>query len=230
MALSSRSRNIDFRKIGAAISQAGIDPRYWCSHATVCVTNDNGECDFNDLGAIVCAPDGIWVDIILQPLLIPLTARLQLGPASTAHIQAPIQPGDEVLVVFPDGTFMQPPTIVAILNNQGVKIPLGTDKKPVFKNDRLLVQCGKNLPIEVHAHKIQFGDSGAKSPYVLGDVYKSEITLLLNALKLDVRPSPVGPIFPSDQLTKAIDRFLQNLNNQLSDFIFGQKSPPTFGT
>lgn len=217
---------IDAAKLAQALQSKGIDLRHWCSYATVGTVDDAGKFDSTDSDSVVVAPDNVWADVLLMPLLIPLTCRVSLGCGGTAHIQAPIFPGDEVLVHLADGDFMQPPVIGAILNSQGAKLPLDSTRRPIFKNDRLLIQCGKNLPIEVNAQRINLGSETATEPLVLGNTYLAETELVLNALKSDRRPSPVGPIAPNAALVLAIEAWVQKKNLQVSDFIFGQKAPP----
>lgn len=220
----------DVRRLSEALRSDGIDPRHWSSHATVGTTGDDGTFDPGDGKAIHIAPDGVWLDVLLEPRLIPLTVRLALGAGVHAHIQAPVRPGDRVLVLIPDGNYANAPTAVAILNSEGQKIPLGSDGKPVFQNDRLLIQCGGGMPVQVLGAKIVQGDFDANENMVLGQQFKSEATAFANAVIADVRPSPVGPIAPSADLVSKAQLYIQNLDNQLSDFIFGQKSPPSSGT
>jgi len=217
---------IDAAKLAQALQSKGIDLRHWCSYATVGTVDDAGRFDPTDGAAVVVAPDNVWADVLLMPILIPLTCRVSLGCGGTAHIQAPIFPGDEVLVHLADGDLMQPPVISAILNSQGAKLPLDNTRRPIFKNDRLLIQCGKTLPIEVNAKRINLGSETAAEPFVLGNTALAEMASLLNALKVDIRPSPVGPIYPSPALTQAIDLWIQRQRMQVSDCIFGQKAPP----
>lgn len=220
----------DVRKLGEALKGAGIDTRFWSSYGTVGVVGDDGVFDPTSSKAIHIAPDGVWVDVLLQPLQIPVTCRIQLGVGGVAHILAPVRPGSEVLVHLPDGNLMNAPVVAAILNNQGQKIPVGADGKPIFRNDRLFIQCGDDQPVEVHAKKIQFGSQEANENFVLGQKYKTEITKIANALVADVRGSPVGPIAPSPGLIQACNMFIAQLDSQLSTFIFGQFQPPTSGT
>lgn len=221
----SRS-SIDVRRVAEAIKGAGIDTRHWCSYGTVGTVDDTGEPDYTAANAVIIAPDGVWADVVLQPLGLPVTARVQLGAGGQrSSFQVPIYPGDEVLVHIPDGDFGNPPTITAILNNQGDRVPRAAGV-PIAKNDRVFLWA-KDVPVEINAIKIQLGDETSAEPMVLGDKYKAEITTLLDALKLDIRPSPVGPIAPSSSLLAAVDVFEASLPDQLSDFIFGKKAVPT---
>lgn len=146
------SRTIDVRRLAEAVKSSGIDTRYWSSHGTVGTTGDDGTFNPNDDLAVHIAADSVWADVLLEPLGQPVTCRVALGVGGKeAVIQAPIHPGDEVLVVIPGGDFTNPPTIVAILNNLGDKIPISSsDSKPIFKNDRLLI-LAKSVPVEVRS-------------------------------------------------------------------------------
>jgi hypothetical protein len=218
---------LDTRRLAESLRTPGIDPRHWVSYGTVGTVGDKGEVSYTDTHAIYIGPEGVEVDVILEPSGIACTchyAGIAGGVSST--ILAPIHPGDRVLVCLPDGDFSGPPTIVAILHSAAVPVPLGADRKPVFKNDRIFV-WGQSVPVEVNATAVRLGDETSNEPFVLGNTYTSEIGALLDALKNDVRPSPVGPISPSAILTTAIDLFKTNQPTQLSDFIFGKKTPPS---
>jgi hypothetical protein len=209
-----------------ALKAPGIDPRHWVSYGTVCAIDDAGKPDFADPGCIYIGPEGVEVDVLLEPLGLPVTAHYY-GVQGGCEVSffTPIRPGDRVVVILPDGEPTLPPVIVAILHSNYCRVPLGTDNKPVFKNDRVLV-WSQTVPVEVNAPIVRTGDETSDEPAVLGNVYSSEITTLLDALKFDNRPSPVGPIAPSPSLVAAIEAFKAALPTQLSDFIFGKKTPP----
>lgn len=228
-ARANASRGLDLRKLAEGLKGADIDIRHWVSVGIVGYTEDDGTQNVTDDNCIVVAPDGVWCDVVLWPSKVPVTARVQFGVGGAAHIQAPIHAGDEVAVLIPDGDMMATPVIVAILNSQYDKLPLDAGLAPVFKNDRLLIQCGEGLPVEVHAAKIQFGDEEAAENFVLGQKYKTEANKIMDAIINDFRPSPVGPIGPSPAMIQAAQQFKANVDAQLSDFIFGQKAPPTHG-
>jgi hypothetical protein len=138
----------DMRRMSEALKGPGIDTRHWVSYGTVAVVGD-GEPDFADPHAVNVSPSGVLVDVLLMPSGIPVTCRyagIQGGGACT--ILAPIRPGDEVLVVIPDGEVRAVPVIVAILNAAHTKLPGETDRKPVFRNDRLSVYA-TDVPIEI---------------------------------------------------------------------------------
>ncbi len=139
----------DMRLFAEALKSMDIDLRHWSSYGTVGTVGEDGDFDPNDEEAVHIAPDGVWVDVLLQPLLIPIPARVQLGVGgSKVSLQVPIEPGDEVLVIMPDGVFANGPVVTAILNSQSAKIPLGGDNKPIFQNDRVLL-FSEDVPIDL---------------------------------------------------------------------------------
>lgn len=216
------------QRLAEAVKSPGIDPRHWVSYGTVGVTDDAGNLDFSSTAkCLYIGPEGVEVDVILQPLNIPVTAHYYgLQGGCEATMLTPIRPGDRVLVVLPDGDPTLPPVIVAILHSAYCKVPLGPDRKPIFRNDRVFI-WSTSLPVEVNAPIVRMGDATSNEPMVLGNVYSTEITAFLDALLADARPSPVGPIQPSLGLVTAINTFKVNLATQLSDFIFGKKTPPS---
>lgn len=201
--MARTTRGIDVRRFAEAIKGHGIDLRHWASHGTVCTVDDSGNCNFSDPDAVIVAPDGVWADVVLQPLEIPVTARMQLGVGGgTCTILCPLRAGDEVLVIIPDGDLNNPPAIVAILNSQGVKIPLESDGRPVFKNDRLSI-FAKGVPIEIRTDagnkvhlqtdgdavveqggsgKVRLGGDGAAESVIKGDTYRLAERTFLTAL------------------------------------------------
>jgi hypothetical protein len=147
----------------------------------------------------------VWVDVLLEPSRIPVTARLQLGVGGArCQIVAPIRPGDEVLVVIPDGNLMNPPAIVAILNSMSAQVGQ-TAGRSVFKNDRLLVYSD-GFPVEVEARDadvtfvtnrdVKIGGRNAGEPLVLGNRWKSRMEKLYQDLAAHKHASAVGPTSP----------------------------------
>lgn len=216
-------RDIDHRRVAESLKGPGIDTRFWCSHATVGTMDDQGKFDPTDKRSIIVAPDGVWVDVRLEPSGIPVTARVQLGVGGQAHILAPINPGDEVLVHIPSGNPSNPPTVAAILNNQRFKIPIGKDKKPIFKNDRVLIHVKDKLPIELNAVKIQLGDETAAEPLVLGNQWKELTEKILQQLAIHVHPTAVGPSGPSVEMQQLNTEEKPKLPDRLSDVAFTLK-------
>jgi hypothetical protein len=140
---------IDFQKLAKAVGGPGIDPRTWVSYGIVCTITDDGQPNYVDPKAIFVAPDGVWADVLLVPSDTPVTARVQLGVGGKkAQINCPIEPGDQVLVILPEGLMSNALTIVAILNNQAAQLGLDDESKPQFKNDRLSIYVD-GIPIEL---------------------------------------------------------------------------------
>lgn len=148
--LGTGTRRIaDVKRLAEALKSAGIDPRHWCSYGTVAVVNDAGVPNVTDPHAIWIGPEGVEVDVLLEPLRIPVTAHYGgiMGGCS-ATIISPIKPGDQVLVILPEGDLMGPPVISCILHSASCPVPMGPDQKPLFKNDRVMV-FSEDTPIEI---------------------------------------------------------------------------------
>lgn len=138
---------------------AGIDPgafralaqgvrQYWCSLGTVCTLNSaDGEYDYADKRAVISKPEGLTVDVRLEPLDIHIACMDARGLAGEATMMSPIRPGDLVLVECPDGD-LTTTVITAIVQSRSNRQPLGEDRKPIFRNDRLLVHT-KTVPIDI---------------------------------------------------------------------------------
>jgi hypothetical protein len=140
---------LDRQRLAEAIKSAGIDPRHWVSYGTVATTDGSEQVNYTDPLAVLIGPMGVEVDVVLEPCGIPITchyAGIQGG--SSATIVAPVHPGDQVLVVLPDGDLMGPPVITCVLHSMSEKVPAGPDRKSLFKNDRVLVYA-KNVPVDI---------------------------------------------------------------------------------
>lgn len=142
-------RAFDTQRLGEAIKGPGLDTRHWVSYGRVAVVGEDGEPDFTDPHAVHIEPAGVTVDVLLMPALVPATCRysgLQGGPACT--VLSPIHPGDEVLVVLPDGEAANVPVIVAILTSDHSPLPVDQDGKPFFRNDRLSI-VANNIRVDI---------------------------------------------------------------------------------
>lgn len=143
------ARPLDVGRAAVALRRAGIDPRHWVSYGTVCALREDGTTDFSDASAVYVAPAGVSVDVLLMPANQHVTARysgVQGGSAGTLF--TPIKPGDEVLVVIPDGDLRLPPVVVCILSGEHSPLPLGQDRRPIWKNDRVLLH-GRGVAVEI---------------------------------------------------------------------------------
>lgn len=190
------TRSWDTRRVAQALAGPGIDTRVWASYATVAVVGDDGEPNYEDPHAVHIGPEGVSVDVILDPSGIPMTVRyLGVAGGQAGSIQYPIAPGDELVVLIPDGEMGGAPVALPALSSSWAKMPLGPDGKPVFKNDRILV-LARGTPIDVRAgdggrilvnqdgevdvtgSKVQLGDAAATEQALLGTTYRSnEATL-----------------------------------------------------
>ena len=142
-------RPLDSAALAKVVERAGIDPRHWSSYGTVCTLNDDGSFNFDDPLSVYTSPDGCHVDVLIHPVLQHVTCRysgVQGGSAGT--IYTPIQPGDEVLVIIPDGDLRQAPVITRILSAEHSRLPMGPDRKPLWQNDRILIH-GNTVPVEI---------------------------------------------------------------------------------
>lgn len=211
-------RVLDTRRLAEALKAPGIDTRHWVSYATVCTVDDEGTVNPNDHRAIYVGPEGVEVDVLLEPLGIPVTCKYAgCAGGREAVIMAPIRPGDRVLVTLPDGDAMQTPVILAVLNSAEHKVPLDIDRKPTFKNDRVMV-WSRVLPVEIIAGTIRLGSHTSAEALVLGNAWKSWTESLLTAISLIQVPTAVGP--SGTPLNSAT--FTVTLKNQLASLLSGK--------
>jgi hypothetical protein len=141
-------RAVDVTRIAEAIKMPGIDPRHWVSYGTVGTERDDGTFDTTDPKAVYNGPEGLEVDVLLEPLGFAVTAHYSgIHGGAKATIVAPIKAGDRVLVVLPEGELTYP-VIVAVLHSNAVKVPLGDDGKPLFRNDKVFV-WGQGIAIDI---------------------------------------------------------------------------------
>jgi len=190
------------------------DTRHWVSYGVVGTVNDAGDVDDTDQNAILIAPGGVMVDVVLYPSEEPVTCRyagISGGPSVT--ILAPIHPGDEVLVALPDGELGLPPAIVAILNSRAVPLPLEQDGKPVFRNDRLSV-FAQDVPVEVRTasgasvrletdgtisavpaanQEVRLGATTGLEAAALGDTLQTFLSVLKTAFNTHEHPVAAAP-------------------------------------
>lgn len=140
----------DTGRLATALSMAGIDPRYWVSYGTVGVEKDDGTVDFTDPLAVFISPEGVEVDVCLEPLGIVVTCLYTgVQGGDKVSMMSPIEPGDRVLVNLPDGDTAGPPAIEAILHSANNPMPVGEDGLPIFQNDRLLIWAAADVPVDM---------------------------------------------------------------------------------
>ena len=241
---------IDQASLRKATQGVGSDLRHWVSHGTVCTLDtETGELDYKDKRAILNGPEGVEVDVELEPLGHHVTCLYSGIQAGEATILAPIRPGDRVLVVSPDGD-LTTPIIVNILHSRSNRQPLGDDKKPIFDNARLIIHT-KTVPIDVRTGNarvlidqdgtvttkathivddcgdIKLGGTDADEPYLLGNQWKDFENTILSAIASHTHlvplPSPTSPT-PSLPPTEAASFTgeIPSLGTKLSGVIKGK--------
>lgn len=191
--MRGRMPPIDFRRIARGMAQQGNDLRHWLSYATVATVKD-GEMDVTSQDGILVTPAGVEVDVVLEPHGYPCTARYGVA-AGSVHINAPIRPGDQVIVGIPDGDAAMVPQVLCIINGSSDPMPVGDDGRPIFRNDRLMIHAGTGIPIEVRTANgtmvritddlVEVGAAGVTEQAVLGTTYRSnEDTMLTTFIGL----------------------------------------------
>jgi len=184
------------------------DTRHWLSYGVVATVGDDGEVNDKDGAAVLVTPGGVAVDVVLYPAEEPVTCRyagVMGGPDVT--IYAPIHPGDEVVVGILDGELGLPPVILAVMTSRATPLPIETDGKPVFRNDRLSI-FAKTVPIEIRTPagsvriepdgRVNLGGPDASEQLVEGTSYRSAEDTLLTGGAISIVP-PLGPV-PIDLL------------------------------
>lgn len=167
-------------RVSAGLARPGMDLRHWVSYATVGTVGADGAPDFTDEQAIVITPGGVMVDVVLEPSGYPITCRYGIC-SGTVTTLSPIHAGDQVVVGLPDGDLAMVPQVLALISGASDPIPLETDGKPVFRNDRHSI-FARGVPVEIRTDggghlrvnvdgTIQLGGTDAQQRLILGDVY-----------------------------------------------------------
>lgn len=149
---TNQRKALDVRRVSEALKSAGIDPRHWCSYATVGTVGDDGKFDPTDESAVFIDKAGVEVDVLLEPLNIACTCLYTgIQGGDKVSIMSPIKPGDRVLVNLPDGTLTGPPVVKVILHSAHNQMPAGPDtgELPAFQNDRLLIWAAADVPVDM---------------------------------------------------------------------------------
>jgi hypothetical protein len=234
-------REPDVGAVAAALSRPGIDSRVWSCYATVCVVHDDGSMDVDDPDAVVISPDGVDVDVMLEPYLVPATCRYGLQ-AGVATILAPVRPGDMVLVEFPGGDMAAVPQIVKVCGGAHTRLPLEQDGKPIFRNDRLSIHA-RGVPVEIRTDggaKLTLGADGsvvvesgdvrlvgpdADQHLLLGDAYRDaqaqldDATLGLQQQFALLAAAAVGPLAAFKPMFLAIQQLYAAFEAKASTFL-----------
>lgn len=84
---------VDSRRLAKALSYPGIDPRVWVAQAIVISPQP-----------VVEEAEGVFVDVMLLPMMIPATARLaSIYSGPSFGLYTPVEENDEVTVFAPSG-------------------------------------------------------------------------------------------------------------------------------
>jgi len=133
-------------RLGAGLTMAGIDARFWVSRGTVAAVNGE-QPDYTDPNAVVISPSGVDVDVVLEPSGVPITCHYG-HQAGAVSVLFPIRPGNQVLVAIPGGDLAMIPYVLCVVAGASEPLPVETDGKPVFRNDRASI-FARGVPIEV---------------------------------------------------------------------------------
>lgn len=222
---TSIKKSWDVKRLGRALAAQGIDLRHWVSYGTVAsVSGEDGTANYTDANAIVISPAGIDVDVILEPSKYPVTCRYGIQ-AGQVFIGTPIHPGDQVVVMIPDGDVSMIPEIVKIIPGSSDPIPVGDDGMPIFKNDAALV-FAKGVPIDLRTDgggwlrvtadgKQLLGGPDAAEQLLLGTTYRSKegamnqsLTVALTTLTTAATAMTPGDIAIITALATTVGAFL----------------------
>lgn len=143
---------VDVQRIAKALAGPGIDTRFWVSAGTVGVF-DGEEFVTTDKQAVYVDRLGPVVDVRLEPCGEFVTARWGgIGCGRFGFMLFPLRPGDEVVVLIPDGDLKSAAiSIVAVLSNQTARVPSN------WNNDRVLFDL--NVPLDVRAPAVRIQSS-----------------------------------------------------------------------
>lgn len=97
------------------------------------------------------------------------------------------------------------------------------------KNGKATLYHKDTMMVSLTDDGIFFGTEAAAEPMVLGELWKTLMDSLMGALLDHIHPTGVGPsgkMIPPEQTTITNLRASVNADDQLSDFIMGQKARP----
>src|SRR5262245_40455400 len=238
---TSVSRDWDVRALARAIRAPDVDTRCWISLGIVATVRDDGaggHVDPHDLiddenpNAVFVSPEGVMADVVLTPWMDRVTCRVPSGGRRSTD-DAPLAPGDEVLVAVPSGTGVAGAVVLKVLNSAADRLPVGPDGKPLFQNDRRLIWAD-GVPIDLRTGAIRVlldpqneilllegpfrypCGADAVGQLILGTSYRAaenamfrKISAALNALQA-VCVGPLSPLKPGVIAAKlAVDAFLE---------------------
>lgn len=202
---TSVSGRLDVRRMAKALEGPGIDTRFWVATGIVATVDDDGNIQDDDPKAVYISRAGVEVDVVLLPSQDQITCRVASGGPGAQDFR-PVHPGDEVLVLIPDGEHGSSPVVVALLNGQSDPIATDGSGRPLFANDRRLIWAA-GVPIDLRtgpvrvelragddeaevtaAHvvltsgDVRLGGAAAAQQLVLGTSFVAALTVFLTAL------------------------------------------------
>lgn len=164
----------DVQRIGAGVSFPGIDPRTWVSQAEVISFSVEGDA-------------GVFARVLVHYDNTEHTARVGAAYAGDGFgIYAPLDPGDQVIVGYPNGQPNDGLVVIARVWSAAVKPPQAAVDHPadlimVVKPDnnmRVAVSGGGNIVLTVKNGKVLLADEGATEAYLYGTSFRaSQATL-----------------------------------------------------
>lgn len=195
------SRTIDMARVRKAISGPGVDTKVHVSYGTVATdAGEDGGPNFADGDAVVVSPLGTVVDVLLEPHGIVVPCRYGHS-AGVGFFATPIRPGDQVIVLIPDGDLASGPEILKVIPSVDRQTPVGNDGLPAWQNDRVAITA-RGVPLQVGVEgkatitvatdgqidleiaggghvrinpdgTVQLGGPSADHPLVKGDTYRN---------------------------------------------------------
>lgn len=225
MPIRRQGSSVDVRRLGAAVSFPGIDPRSWVSLAVVTAVN-------------LDAKSGPMIDATLLPSLTPITARVGAeGAVGGCGVWWPITVDDEVLVGVPEGesahgpvvlrrlwSQADPPPALAVANPLDVLIqaPKGRTLRVVCSGggEVLLQTDGKatvdspdvRLGGEAASHALIFGDDFGSAEGAFGTLLAS----IASALGTITSGAPAGGTPAASAITAAATAYRMAVQSVLS--------------
>ncbi len=196
----SHNQAIDVASIARAVSRPGIDPRTWVSLATV-------------QQFAVDSAHGVFADIKLFPTGLVTTARVGAAYAGKGFgLYAPLSPGDEVVVIAPNGDPNAGLVIVTTLWSAAAPPPTEASDDDMIENVilrvedsrtlRMVVSGGGSVVVEaqnagdvvlrVGAGKVYVGDDEDSEPIAKGTVTKTWMTSAKSTFDGHYHIAPVG--------------------------------------
>lgn len=205
------ARSMDVGRMAKAVSMPGIDPRPWVQIGYVIEANVDDEGPFVD------------VKMEVNGRIIEETARVASVYAGPNYgLYFPLAKDDEVLVFAPGGNANA--GLIALPRQWSKSDPPPAGAKSDPDNVHLHVKDGANITITVTGGgKINLGGDGATENFILGQQWKTFMTLVLTQIAAITVPTAVGtsgiPLNAANFTNE-----IQQLDAKLSDIIFGKKS------